>query len=119
MSGILANDSGASIYPVRPYSKYEVYKSLNSFTAGVSPVTWGISTDLAGASTNPHIRGNRGYIVVDGIGDLLVEIANESTNYNAQFTLKSGDRFDLTGMGISNIRFTHSGTDTNFRGFCL
>lgn len=115
---VITNDSGASIYPVRKASVYETYKALNSFTSAVSPAVWAITGDLTGASTNPHIRGNRGYIVIDGVGDVQVEIANEGTTYNTPFTLKSGDRFDLTGMGISNVRFTWI-ANTNFRGFCL
>jgi hypothetical protein len=120
---ILNNYAGNPIYPVKmAYSVFETYKAANSFTAAASPAVWNMQNDFPNQGTspgqNPRLKGNRGYIKVDGAGDLLVEIANQGTQYNTQFTLKNGDSFDLTGLDISQIRFTWSGTNTNFRGFC-
>lgn len=101
---ILRNDKGDALYPCSKMLASED----TSFVAGDSPRSIDVNDDLG---TN----GNRGYIKVDGAGDLLVEISHGGTNYEDQFTLKNGDAFDLTGLDVDTIRLTHSGTNTSYR----
>lgn len=95
----MRNDAGHSIYPV---GKFFVAEDTN-FVTGDSPVV----LDIAGTlSSDSKQTGNRGYIRVDGAGDILVEISHDGTNYMSQFRLKNADSFDLTGISVSKIRLT-------------
>lgn len=83
----------------------------STLTVGTSPLIIDVASDLGGGTN----RGNMGYIANDGVNDMLVEIALESTNYMSQFTVKNGENFDVIGMNLSKIRLTRSGGDTNYR----
>lgn len=80
-----------------------------SFIAGDSPRVLDVYTDLGNKAST------KGYIIIDGAGDLLIEISHNGTSYNPQQTLKTGDGLDLTGITIKKLRLTHSGVDTAYR----
>lgn len=107
---IARNDAGNPLYS----SSKNYVNEDTSFVAGDSPKVLTPSTTLTATGVKTR-NGNRGYIKVDGVGDLLVEISHNGSDYNTQFTLKNGDSFDLTGLEVNKIRFTHSGTDTAYR----
>ena len=71
----------------------------SSFVTGDSP-------HVITAPTTLGRNANRGYIRVDGTGDIKVEIAHKGTSYLTQFTLKNADSFDLTGLDVATIRLT-------------
>lgn len=83
------------------------YEETN-FTAADSPRVLDVNTDL-GRNTKD------GYIVVDGVGDLLVEISDNGTDYGGQHTLKTDERLLLTNIDVDSIRLTHSGVNTAYR----
>lgn len=105
--GIMKNSAGNPIHSCRGLMSV----TETTLTAGVSPYVIDVATGLGGGTN----RGNRGYIANDGGADMLAEIALEGSNYMTQFTIKNGDNFDITGMNLSKIRLTRSGSDTNFR----
>ena len=85
---------------------YKVYED-SSFVIGDSLVELDINTDLG-------INSREGYIIVDGPGDILVEIAGENEEYGEQFTMKEGEVINFEGLEISKIRLTHS-ADSAYR----
>jgi len=87
--------------------QYKAYED-SSFVAGDSPVVHDFNTDLGK-------NGREGYIVCDGTGNILVEIANKSFAYGDQFTMKENDILNFQGLEISKVRLTHSGTDSAYR----
>ena len=101
---IIRNAKGSPLYPV---GKMKVSEDT-SFVAGDSPVVIDVNDALG-------VNGDNGYIVVDGAGDILVEISHVGTSYLSQFTMKSGEVFSLQGMDVDTIRLTHSGTDSKYR----
>lgn len=82
-----------------------------SFVAGDSPATLDVNNYLGS-------NGNRGYVVNDGTGDFTVEISHDGTTFMSDFTLKSGESFDLTGLEVDSIRLTHGGTNSSYRINC-
>ncbi|MDE2104269.1 MAG: hypothetical protein KGL39_43935 [Patescibacteria group bacterium] len=102
---IIKNASNHEIYPVGP----NVVDENTNFVAGDSPHV----IDVYGGLNNK--LGNRGYIQVDGAGDILVNIAHHSGVYTNQFTVKTRESFDLSGLDIRTIKLTHSGTDSAYR----
>lgn len=88
-----------------------------SFIAGDSPAAHNVTGTLTPTSSTKNIMGNRGYIAVDGAGNITVELSKtaDGSAYENSFTLKSGEIFDLTGLEIGYIRLTHSGTDSAYR----
>jgi len=70
-----------------------------SFVTGDSPVVLDVNTDLSR-------NGRDGYIVVDGSGDVTVEISDDGTNYGGTHTLKEGEILKLKGADINRIRIT-------------
>ena len=105
---IIRNAAGDPLYP----SAKNFVAEDTSFVAGDSPVALDVNAALVTGN------GNRGYIVVDGSGDIAVEISHVDTNYETSFTLKNGEVFDLTGWDVDTIRLTHSGTDSAYRVHC-
>ena len=101
---IVRNANGNALFPVTDNKTYED----TSFVVGDSPRTIDILTDLG-------IKANSGFITVDGLGDLIVEISHSGVTYGNPITLKQYDVLDLQGSDIQLIRLTHSGTDTAYR----
>jgi hypothetical protein len=101
---IARNDNGQPLYPV---GKNFVNEDT-SFIAGDSPIALDVNNTLGR-------NGNRGYIIVDGSGNISVEISHDGTNYTTLFTMKSGESLDLTGWSVDTIRLTHSGTNSAYR----
>jgi len=98
--------NGQPLYPAAAYKKYED----SSFIAGDSPVTHDVKTDLGR-------DGNNGYIYVVGPGTILVKFAKGGSTFGEEFTLSAGQTFDLMGEGVSQIKITHSGSDSAYRIF--
>jgi len=86
---------------------YEPYEDA-SFVAGDSPRILDVNTDLGR-------NGHDGYIIIDGAGDLLVEISSDGAAYGNQFTVTQDEITPLEGFDINKICLTHSGTDTAYR----
>lgn len=105
--GILRNAKGKPIYP----SSEMFVAEDTSFIAGDSPVTLDINATVG------H-NGNRGYITIDGAGDIAVEISHDGSTFETSFNLKSTETFDLTGLEVDSIRLTHSGTNSAYRVNC-
>lgn len=97
--------SGNALYAGNGYKYY----ADASFIAGDSPVTHAINTDLGRNSQD-------GWIRCDGAGDILVEFSHGAT-FGDQITLQSGDSMSLTGLNLSNVKVTHSGSDSAYRIF--
>ena len=115
MATTIANDTGKPLYPTNTGTN--VVDEDTNFIAGDSPHIIDVNSGLGG------VNGNRGYIAVDGTGDLLVRLSHKDTTFMTQFTLKGtggvvgvkGEVFDLTGWDIDQIRLAHSGTNTAYR----
>lgn len=101
---VLYNDAVHSIYPVG----LNVVSEDTSFVAGDSPKVLDVNDAL-------KKNGNRGYIICDGSGSILVKYSHADTNYLTEFTLKSGETFDFTGCEVDTLRIAHSGTDSAYR----
>lgn len=50
--------------------------------------------------------GHRGWLIVDGPGDIQIEISADGTNYGGIHTIKAAERISLDGMSIRKIRLT-------------
>lgn len=70
-----------------------------SFIAGDSPVVLDFNTD---AGRN----GRDGYIIVDGSGDIKIEVSNDGTTFGGLYVAKQNEIFRLKGMDIDSIRLT-------------
>ena len=80
-----------------------------SFVAGDSPRILDFKTDVG-------IVPKCGYLICDGAGDLLCEISHDGTNYDNQFTIKSGEKIECLGTcDVAKFRITHSGSDSSYR----
>lgn len=101
---IIRNDQGNALYP----AGWNHVAEDTSFVAGDSPA----SVDVRSALGR---NAQRGYIICDGPGSILVNITHDGTNYLDQFTLKSGEVFDVGGFDVDTIKITHSGTDSAYR----
>ena len=85
----------------------KVYEDT-SFEAGDSPVVLDMFGDTGRKSVD-------GYLIIDGAGDILVEISRNGLTYGPQFTMKKGERFSMLRIDCDSIRLTHSGTDSAYR----
>jgi len=82
-----------------------------SFTAAMSPLTLDFYADFSNAPAS------KGYITIDGVGDLLVAYDLDGLGFGSNTTLKRGDTINFDGLSIRKLRLTHSGTDTAYRCF--
>lgn len=89
--------------------KWQTFEDAN-FEAGDSPVV----LDPYGESLHeyPLVEG---YIANDGTGSILVECAQQGTDYGDQFTIKASEVVTLSGSRVGKIRITHSGSDASYR----
>lgn len=85
----------------------KVYEDAD-FTAGESPVTHNMFGDTGRNSVD-------GYLIVDGPGNILVEISRRGLVYGPQFTMKKGERFSFLRIDAAKVRLAHSGTDSAYR----
>ncbi len=87
------------------------YDEDTNFTAAASPKVLLIGNKLGCQATD-------GWIVVDGAGDIQVEVSKDNTpTWGAKMTYKSGEKLTLSRLGVCQIRLTHSGTNSAWR--CL
>lgn len=82
----------------------------SSFVSGDSPVV----VDLYAEDIHPFPVAE-GYIACDGAGNILVEIAQQGTDYGTQFTMQNGEVVSWGNSRVGKIRITHSGTDSSYR----
>ena len=95
---------------VKRSGSYYYYSSTN-FTAEDSPLELNIVNDLG-------CEAGDGYIIVDGEGDLIVELMSLSDNdYGPKITIKKNEIHHLYPQMIKSIKLTHSGTNTAYRIF--
>ena len=74
------------------------YEDTN-FITGDSPAVLNVFSDIGE-------KGDGGYFINDGEGDMKIEISNDGTSYGGQHTIKSGETLDLKGISINKIRIT-------------
>lgn len=103
--GILRNAGGDALYP---NGTNNIISEDSSFVVGDSPRTITVNATLGR-------NGNRGYLVIDGAGDILVSLSHSDSAYTTAFTLKNGDSFDFTGLDLFQVLLTHSGVDSAYR----
>ena len=89
--------------------KWQTFED-SSFVAGDSPVT----LDIYGSSLHEFPIAE-GYIACDGTGSILVEIAQQGSDFGDQFTIKASEVVTLGYSRPGKIRITHSGTDSSYR----
>ena len=82
-----------------------------SFLVGDSPVVLDVNTDLAR-------NGRDGYIAVDGLGSISVEISDNGVDFGGVHIVKNGEILGLTGVDIDSIRLTWI-SDSAYRVFCI
>ena len=70
-----------------------------SFIQGDSPIVHSFFADAGRI-------GTRGYIICDGNGTIQVDISRDGINYDAKWSMKSGEKVVLDGMYINKIRVT-------------
>ena len=70
------------------------------FNSGSSPLVLDFITDSGGKT------GHKGWLIVDGPGDIQVEFSADGTNYGGIHTIKGAERISLDGMSIQKIRLT-------------
>ncbi len=79
-----------------------------SFTAADSPQTHNFEGDTGRTAID-------GYLIVDGPGDVQFDISRDGLTYGDKFTVKKGERVNLSHFKVSKIRATHTGTDSAYR----
>lgn len=58
--------------------------------------------------------GHKGWLIIDGPGDIEVEFSADGVNYGGIHTIKASERISLDGMSIMKMRLTWI-TDTGYR----
>ena len=95
----------------QPKDRYFASEDLN-FQAGDSPVV----LNIVGTLGVPTVDGRLVAKSTSGsVGNILVEISTDGTNYGNQFTVFYLETFPLMGYSIKKIRITHTGTDSGYR----
>ena len=79
-----------------------------TFTAGDSPATHDFYGDTGRFAT-------AGNIICDGAGDIQVDFTRDGITYGDKWTMKQGERDNLSHLDIKKIRITHTGTDSAYR----
>ncbi len=76
----------------------KVYEDV-SFIEGDSPQAHDMNADTGRNAVD-------GYIIVDGPGDVQVDISRDGINFGDKFTMKKGERVNLLHLDIDKIRVT-------------
>ena len=82
-----------------------------SFVTGDSPVVLDVNTDLGR-------NGRDGYLIVDGLGDITIEISDNGSSWGGSHTIKAGEILKLKGLDIDSIRLTWV-SNSSYRVLCL
>ncbi|HEC65144.1 MAG TPA: hypothetical protein ENI23_07620 [bacterium] len=82
-----------------------------SFVAGDSPVVLDVNADLGR-------NGRDGYVAVDGVGNITVEVSDDGDTYGGIHTIKKGEVLYLKGMDIDKIRLIWV-SDSSYRVLVL
>ena len=82
-----------------------------SFVTGDSPIVLDVNTDLGR-------NGRDGYIAVDGVGNITVEISDDGADYGGIHTVKAGEILELNGVDIDKIRITWV-SNSSYRVFII
>lgn len=77
------------------------------FTSADSPAVIDFFTDTGKI-------GHKGWLIVDGPGDILVEFSADGSNYGGIHTIKALERISLDDMSIKRIRLTFV-SDSSYR----
>lgn len=90
--------SAKRIVKMAPKGRSVSYEDT-SFIEGDSPAVLDVNTDLG------H-NARDGYIAVDGVGNITIEISDDSTNYGGVHLVKAGEILELSGVYIAKVRLT-------------
>ena len=82
-----------------------------SFEAGDSPAVLDVNNDLSRNARD-------GYIIVDGVGNITVEISDNSTLYGGIHVVKAGEILKLGGIDIAKVRLSWI-SDSSYRCFFI
>ena len=83
----------------------ETYEDAN-FIGASSPFTCDFYTDSGGKYASD------GYIIVDGTGNIQIDISRDGITYGDKWTMKTGEKVSLLRLDIKKIRMTLSNTGT-------
>lgn len=79
-----------------------------SFVSGDSPATLDVFTSI-------KRKGSNGYVRCDGIGDIIITVSADGTNFGSNVRIKQDETLSLRAIKVDTIKVTHSGTDSAYR----